>query len=76
MRSLSTLVLYMKSGCPLCREAEAALAEAGLRYEERDILEDPELYARYRYRIPVLARDGVDLMEGRHFDPAALRSLR
>ena len=66
----------MKSGCPLCREAEEALAEAGLAYAARDILEDPELYARYRYRIPVLARDGVDLVEGRAFDPNALRRLQ
>ncbi len=73
---MGTLILYMKAGCPLCREAEAALAEAGLSYEGRDILEDPDLYARYRYRIPVLARDGVDLVEGRDFDPAALRRLK
>jgi glutaredoxin len=75
VRSLGAFVLYMKAGCPLCREAEAALAAAGLAYETCDILEDPALYRRYRYRIPVLARDGVELTEGRAFDPAALRRL-
>jgi glutaredoxin len=74
MRSVH-LVLYTKANCPLCDEARAALEQAGLRYEERDILADPALFARYRYRIPVLAADGRDVQEG-HFDPAVLRRLR
>jgi len=68
------MVLYTKSNCPLCAKAQRALREAGLLYEERDILEDPELFERYRYRIPVLVRDGVEVLEGQ-FDAAAVRRL-
>jgi glutaredoxin len=73
VRSLS-LIFYTKSGCPLCEKARAMLERNGLAPEVRDILEDPALYARYRYRVPVLAEDGRDLMEG-VFDPEAVRRL-
>jgi glutaredoxin len=73
VRSLS-LIFFTKSGCPLCDKAKAVLDRNGLRYEERDILEDPELYARYRYRVPVLHEAGRDLIEG-VFDPEAVRRL-
>lgn len=65
------LIFYTKSGCPLCDKGQAMLDAAGLTYEARDILEDPELYRRYRYRVPVLAEGEREVMEGR-FDRDAV----
>ncbi|MCH8474899.1 MAG: glutaredoxin family protein [Opitutales bacterium] len=33
--------LYIKSGCPWCREADNFLRSKGLSYEVRDVLIDP-----------------------------------
>ena len=33
--------------------------------EEIDILSDADLYAKYRYEIPVLLRDGEEIARGR-----------
>lgn len=71
----TTLVLLGRRDCPLCDEFKAALdAWAGgapLELEVLDIDSDPDLRARYQWRIPVLMRDGVELCAG-HFDPSCL----
>lgn len=42
------MILYVKSWCPWCVEAMAYLDERGFSYDVRDVLEDPEAYARMR----------------------------
>ena len=57
------IILYTKPGCHLCDDAHELLLALGdetgakLRIEQVNILEEPALYARYRYAIPVLAVD-------------------
>jgi hypothetical protein len=41
---------------------------------ETDIRRDPELFERYRYRIPVIEVDGDERLEGR-IDSDAVREL-
>lgn len=64
-----TLTLLGKPDCHLCHvmEEEIAplLAERGVRLEVRDVREDPELLRRYRFEIPVLLADGVELARHR-----------
>ncbi len=71
------IVLYTKVGCHLCDDARALLDELATEVEfelrEVDILGDPALYERYRYRIPVAEVDGREAVEGR-FDLADLRA--
>ena len=74
------IVLYTKVGCHLCDDARALLDELAVEVEfevefevrEVDILGEPAVYERYKYRIPVIAIDGVEALEGR-FDLADLR---
>ena len=61
---MSGLVLYLRAGCHLCREAEAELARAGVAASPVDIAGDPALEAAYGVRIPVLA----DPAGGRELD--------
>lgn len=61
------LTLIGKPGCHLCDEARdaatAVIAELGLtasiEWEERSILDEPELHARYWDEIPVLQINGA-----------------
>lgn len=50
--------VYSKPDCHLCDELKAELAalqaEVDFTWVERNILEDPALYERFRYLIPVL----------------------
>jgi Glutaredoxin-like domain (DUF836) len=56
------VTLIGKPGCHLCDEARAVVAsvteELGVGFEERSILEDPDLHARYWEQIPVTLVDG------------------
>jgi glutaredoxin len=69
MNEKPRVVLYTKSNCGLCDEmkAQIALAQCDEMYslEEVDIELDPELYARYRYEIPVLCVNGVEAFRHR-----------
>ncbi len=42
------MVVYVKSWCPWCVEALAYLNRRGIAHEVRDVLEDPEAFARMR----------------------------
>lgn len=57
------VVLYSKPGCHLCEEMKAEMSKAGCsdlyELEELDIEDDPDLFARYRYEIPVLSINEV-----------------
>jgi hypothetical protein len=63
------ITLYAKAGCCLCDEArdylEALAADHELEIHEIDIRRDPDVFERYRYRIPVIAVDGEERLEGR-----------
>lgn len=55
------LTLLSKPGCHLCDDARVIVlevaAERGLELEERNILDDEQLLARYAEEIPVLMID-------------------
>lgn len=67
--TVRTITLYAKAGCSLCDEArdylEELAADHAFELHEVDIRHDPTLFERYRYRIPVIAVDGVERLEGR-----------
>ncbi len=79
---MNVVTLYAKAGCHLCDEARAYLEDAladldrELDLRETDIRRDPELFERYRYRIPVIAIDGVERLEGRISSDAVRELLR
>jgi glutaredoxin-like protein DUF836 len=79
---MHVVMLYAKAGCHLCDEARASLEDAladldqTLDLRETDIRHDPALFERYRYRIPVIAVDGVERLEGRISDDAVRELLR
>jgi glutaredoxin len=66
------LTLYSKPGCHLCEDLRALLDELqpeyGFAMTEIDISGDDGLFARYRYDIPVLWRDGEEVARGRISD--------
>lgn len=59
------VTLYTKSDCGLCRQAEALLARLRRRIpfdlELVDIESDPQLFARYWDRVPVVAVEGEEV---------------
>jgi glutaredoxin len=63
------VTLYSKPGCHLCEDARLLLDELApdlaVTIQEVDIETDPELFERYRHRIPVLVVDGRQIAEGR-----------
>jgi glutaredoxin len=62
-----TVVLYGKPGCHLCDDAESLLATVArsqpLTVQKIDIESSPELFAEYRYRIPVIQIDGGQTLD-------------
>ncbi len=68
-----TVQLYSKPGCHLCDDARLFLEDIAAhpeRYvpfllEEIDILQQADVFEQYRYRIPVIVIDGVEVVEGR-----------
>ena len=63
------ITLYDKPGCCLCDDARALLEDLAhdvdFELREVDIRDDPNVFARYRYRIPVIAINGREVLEGR-----------
>ena len=59
------VIIYSRPGCHLCDEAKAAIQNSGcadrFTLEEINIESDPELLGKYRYDIPVIAIDGVEV---------------
>ena len=53
-----TVTLYTKDGCGLCDEVKAELADLAKAFphdlQEVDITKDADLFARYRFSIPVV----------------------
>jgi len=59
------VVVYSRLGCHLCDEAIQLLQANGLRPEEVDIDQDPELQARFTTCVPVVEIDGRIRFRGR-----------
>jgi glutaredoxin len=59
------VVIYSQPGCHLCDEAKAAILSAGCGdqfvLEEINIESDEELLRKYKYDIPVIAINGVEM---------------
>ena len=74
-----TLTLYSKPGCHLCEDLRATLDELqpdhAFEIDEIDITANAELFARYRFVIPVLLKDGDEVARGRITDREVLRIL-
>jgi hypothetical protein len=64
----------------LCEDVRALLDDLqpdyGFALEEIDITRDATLFARYRYEIPVLLRDGDEIARGRINDRELVEMLR
>lgn len=64
------VMLYTKPECPLCDEARHLLnslqSEFPLVLLERNILDDPQDFARFRYLIPVIDIAGGALLYPPH----------
>ena len=67
--SAATITLYSKPGCHLCEDVREILdglqSAFGYAIDEIDITRDAALFARYRYDIPVILSDGVEIARGR-----------
>ena len=74
------LTLYSKPGCHLCEELRDLLEELqpehGFTFEEIDITTNHELFARYRFDIPVLLKGGIEMARGRITDRELIEMLR
>ena len=69
MQEKVRVVLYTKPGCGLCVQMKAEMQNAGVEnlytLEEVNIETDDELFALYRYDIPVLFIDGAEAFRHR-----------
>ena len=63
------VTLYSKPGCHLCEEMKLEIARANCAevfdMKEVNIESDPELLRRYRFDIPVLNINGLDIFKHR-----------
>ncbi len=70
------VLLLGKPGCHLCDDARIVVAqvcaELGIGWDERSILDDPELERRYKEQVPVTFVDGAQHDFWR-VDPSRLR---
>ena len=69
MTTRARIILYSKPGCHLCEVMKKEMAKADCadlyELEEINIESNAELFARYRYDIPVLMIDGVEAFRHR-----------
>ena len=67
MAESAPVILYGKAECHLCADAEAILArvasELDVTYQKVDITESPDLFERFRYRIPVVEVPGGQTLD-------------
>jgi glutaredoxin len=59
------VLLFTRSGCHLCEEAETLLARHGLSPQKIDVDASPELRAKYDACVPVVVVDGKERFRGR-----------
>lgn len=70
---MTKVIIYSRPGCHLCEEAKAAIRQAGCAghylpeytLEEVNIETVPDLLERYRYDIPVVTINGVEVFRHR-----------
>ena len=76
----SVLTLFTKPGCTLCDEAlellDAVRGEIPFELETVNIYDTHELFDRYRYRISVIRRGELDVLELRFTLEELKRALR
>ena len=62
---MNRVTLYAKPGCHLCEAVEQTIAAVArkrpLEVVVRNILDDPNDFEKYRYEIPVVLVDGVEV---------------
>ncbi|WP_078414247.1 glutaredoxin family protein [Priestia abyssalis] len=62
------VIMYTKTGCPLCEKAKQVLVELQGEYpfqlQEVDIYEDDALLEKYQLMIPVVEIDGEEVAFG------------
>jgi glutaredoxin len=72
--------LYSKPHCGLCDELKADLLalqpEIGFDLQEQNIEQDPELFDRFRYLIPVLEIEGGELLYPPHSFVRTMQALQ
>jgi len=84
MKAKSRVILYTKPGCRLCEEMKQEMLNAQCpdlySLEEVNIESDPDLLARYRFEIPILLIDGVEVfryrLRGEEFSAYLKKSKR
>lgn len=63
------VIVYSRPGCHLCDEAKHLIQSAGCEdrftLAEINIESDPELLRKYKYDIPVVTMDGVEIFRHR-----------
>ncbi len=73
------LLMYSKRNCPLCDKARAVIRTLQRRHvlslEEIDILDDPALFERYKYEIPVIVVDGDTTVKAPITEEALRRAI-
>ncbi len=58
------VLLFTRSGCHLCEEAEALLVRHGLSPLKIDVDADPQLREKYDTCVPVVVIDGKERFRG------------
>jgi len=75
-----TVTFYTKPNCPLCDSAleqiELARREVEFEFRSINILENEEIYFRYRYEIPVVCVDDEEAFRHRLTSAALVDRLR
>lgn len=66
-------VVYTRENCALCDEFIAELSGLQIRFELRNVDDDPVARRRYGLKIPVLTCDGSVVCHGRLDREATLR---
>jgi glutaredoxin len=69
------LTIYSKKACHLCDEAKSVLKKYPVELEEIDIENDPQLFEKYQYEIPVIFLDGKKLFKYRVDEKQLRRAL-
>ncbi len=58
------VLLFTRTGCHLCDEAEAILIRHGLSPQKLDVDANPELLEKYDTCVPVVVIDGKERFRG------------
>ncbi len=70
------VLLFTRSGCHLCDEAEGVLLRHGLNPTKIDIDDSPELRERYDTCVPVVVIDGQERFRGQVNEVLLQRLIR